>query len=142
MKIKTSRFGEIEVNQNSIIQFDEGMLGFPNDKKFILIDDPCIEPFMLLQSIEQPHVSFFIFSAAYLNDYQFTFPDREQEMLKAEKAEDLSVFLVTTFRKNPQKITINLQAPVLINSAEKKGLQFIIQDCDYEINYPLYKECE
>ena len=51
MIIQTSRFGSLEVDEDRFISFDEGILGFPNQKKYALVQTDGRGQRLLLASI-------------------------------------------------------------------------------------------
>ena len=58
MRIQTSRFGVVEITEQDVIDFPEGLLGFNDLRKFVLLDDPNDEIFAWLQSCEEPGLAF------------------------------------------------------------------------------------
>ena len=53
MKLKTRFFGEIEIDEKKVIDFEEGLPGFENLRKFLFMTDENEDaPFCWLQSIE------------------------------------------------------------------------------------------
>jgi len=124
MKINNGQFGEIEIDQDSIINFHEGLLGFEELTKFVLITEEDAF-FTWLTSVDQPEIIFPLFNIGLLLEEQ-----------KSE--EDYQPFGIVKLNKVPENITINLKAPVFIDSKSKKGYQRIIDNEDYLVNYPLF----
>ena len=84
MVIKTTRFGEIEIDESRIIHFAEGLVGFPEDKKYVVMEHKPGSPFMWLQSLSSPNLAFvimnpFLFYPDYLKDIS---PEEEKVLLK------------------------------------------------------------
>ena len=71
MKVKTTRFGELELDESRIISFTEGILGFPNYKKFVLLDRDNNSPFVWLQSVETEELAFVLMKPVHV------FPDSD-----------------------------------------------------------------
>ncbi len=126
MKIKTDQFGEIEFDEDLIITFNDGIIGFENLKKFILITEED-GLFYWLTSIEEPGIVFPLFPAAML-----------EEKYPAEDGYD--VFGIVKLSKEIAEITINLKAPIYINHKEKIGFQKIIDNDKFEIDRKLFIE--
>ncbi len=124
MKIKNKQFGEIEFENERVIKFEEGILGFEELKQFLLVSEKD-GFFLWLISIDQPEIIFPLFSIKLL-----------QEEYKAES--ELEPYGIVNLDKDPQNISINLKAPVLINHDDKIGLQRIIDNEEYCIDYPLF----
>jgi flagellar assembly factor FliW len=124
MKITNKQFGEIEFEQDSIINFAEGILGFEDKKKFILISEKD-GFFFWLTSVDEPELIFPLFSINLLQD---NFGD----------STDLEPFGIVKLDKDPEKVSINLRAPVFIDHENKTGHQTIMDDENYPVDYPLF----
>lgn len=140
IKINSKAFGEIEIEEKQIIQFPFGIPGFDDLKEFALLDSGQY-PFYWLQSTKQVEVAFILMDPFLLKaDYQLEVPDNEFEsiQLTGEKGSAL-IFTILTVRANGAMITANLQAPVVINPANKKGRQFISTNPDLSIRFDVLK---
>lgn len=139
MKIQTKFLGEIEVQEDSIIQFEEGIPGFLDEKQFVLIPLNESSLFLTLQSIHTVDVGFMVATPyAFKADYAFDLPQSDVEQLKIKKPEDVIVYGILTLKDSLINSTINLLAPVVIN--EKAGLakQIILPGLDEKaLRYPL-----
>ncbi len=124
MKIKTSQFGEVEFTDENIIIFEDGILGFEELKKYLLISEKD-EVFYWLTSIEQPEIIFPLFPVNLLRE------DYQQE-------EDFEPYGIVKLDKDPGKITVNLKSPIYINQKNRKGFQKILDVEKYPINYQLF----
>ena len=125
VKVDTRWFGTIDIDDEKIITFDLGVIGFEDCKKFTLIydvDKGDEASIMWLQSLD------------------------EDEMLKALgsdiKEADLIVFCVLTVPADITKMTINFKAPIIVNADTLKGVQLIADNNDYEVRYPIYSILE
>lgn len=144
MIINTKHFGEIDLDENKIIYFENGILGFENYKKYtILYDDedgkrPDIS---WLQSLDEPLLAIPVISPFIVKkDYN---PEVEDELLRSlgNLTEDNIVVLVSvTVPSDIEKITANMKAPFVINADTKKGSQIIIENSDYLIKYEFYQQ--
>lgn len=144
MKIFTTRFGEIEIEEKDIVEFEDGILGFEDYKKFTIFNIEENNPLMLMQSIEEPALAFVIISPyEFRNEYKVELSDEDVKKLKIAKEEDVDIFaIVVVPHDNPAKMTANLQGPVVINRKEKKGKQIITNNPDYNIKHYILKEME
>ncbi len=124
MKIQTTQFGEIEFGQEKVITIEDGLFGFENLKKYLLLkfDD---ELFYWLNSIDEPEIAFPLFGMEVLED---NYP----------KEENHESFGVVTLNSDPAKITINMKAPLYINQDTKTGFQKILDKEKYSVNYNLF----
>ena len=128
MKLKNKQFGEIDFEPESIIKFDEGILGFEEYKDYLLISEK--EGFFYwLTAIDQPEIIFPLFSIKLLEEGYFD-------------EGDLEPYGIVKLDKDPQNISINLKAPVFINHKEKIGHQTLIDNEEYTVDYPLFVKNE
>ena len=141
MKLKTSKFGEIEVLEDYIFTFVEPIIGYDEYKQFALIDYNPESPFKWLQSLENPALSMPVTIPAYFNiEYQFTIPDEKEQVLEAKNANEiLSLNIANVPNGAPQNTTINLLAPIVINTTNKKAIQLVLNDSKFEIKHRLFK---
>ena len=126
MKIITHQFGEVEFTEDLIIYFAEGLFGFENLHKFLLVktDD---ELFYWLNSVEQPEIAFSLIGLRVIDEHYPTIENNE-------------AFGIVIMSKNPADIKVNLKAPVYINQDTKSGFQKIIDSDKYPIDYSLFVE--
>jgi flagellar assembly factor FliW len=124
MKIRNKQFGDIEFENETIIKFAEGILGFEELRQFLLVSEKDGFFFWLI-SIDEPEIIFPLFSIKLL-----------QEKYKDDS--ELEPYGIVKLDKNPQNISINLKAPVLINQDDKIGFQKIIDNEEYPVDYPLF----
>lgn len=126
MKIITHQFGEVEFTEDLIIYFAEGLFGFENLHKFLLVktDD---ELFYWLNSVEQPEIAFSLIGLRVIDEHYPTIENNE-------------AFGIVIMSKNPADIKVNLKAPVYINQDSKSGFQKIIDIDKYPIDYNLFVE--
>lgn len=139
MKISTKYFGEITINEEEILTFESGIPGFLDEKQFIiqmLTDDGL---YSVLQSVTTPELAFVITDPFFFfKDYDFHLDDAVVEQLGIEKPTDVRVVNILTLQDPFEKTTINLQAPVIINTKNNKAKQVILNDEKYTIKQPLF----
>lgn len=144
MLIKTKHFGEIDLDEDKILYFENGILGFEDYKKYtILYDEEDGEKpdISWLQCIDEPMLALPVVSP-FLVKPDFN-PEVEDELLKplGNLSEDNIVVLISiTVPKDIEKITANLKAPFIINSDTRKGAQLIVENSDYEVKYRFYEQ--
>ena len=140
MKINTKRFGEVEVVDELVFDFENPIIGFNELKKFMLIEHDENSCFKWLQSLDDPEVAFPVTAAAYFGiDYNFEIPDEDAEKIGLTKAEDLIVLNIANIPpNNPRGTTINLKAPIITNATTLKSMQIILQDDKLKIKHPIF----
>jgi flagellar assembly factor FliW len=142
MKLNTKHFGEIEVNEEGIISFDEGIPGFQNIKEFVIIQNPNPDlPFNWLQGVDESSLAFVIVNPfLFRNDYEFDIPQKTIDDLCIENKEDVCIACIVTVPENIADTTMNMKAPVIINTKIKKGKQIVLDTDKYNIKYKIFKK--
>lgn len=142
VQINSSRFGEIEVTRDVVFDFVSPIIGFNDLKEYALIDYKPDSPFKWLQSVEEGDLAFPVTLCSFFNiDYQFDIPDEEAEKLEIENTDDVFVFNIANIpSSNPQGATINMLAPVVVNLKNKKAMQIILKNTNFEVRHKLFSE--
>ncbi len=142
MLIKTKIFGEVEISDEKILTFEDGIIGFPDLKHFTLIHDEekgTDAGIRYFQSIEEPGFAMPVMNPLMVCETYN--PQVSEELLSdlGNLSDDNIVVLVTvTVPTDLTKMTVNLQGPIIINSDEKKGAQIIVEGNDYPVRFPIY----
>jgi len=138
MKVNTSNFGEIILNEDTFINFPTGILGFPNLKKYAIIDVDENSPLKWLQSTEEPSISFVVTDPnLFYPGYQIDVKKNDLADIEIEDAKDVIVLIIVTVPADPSQMTGNLKGPILINTKTRLAKQLIIDNQDYDIKYRL-----
>lgn len=142
MKIYSTRFGEIEIDEKEIINFEEGILGFEEMTKYVILNIEENNPLLLMQSVEEPALAFVIINPyEFRSEYTIELSDEDIKKLQIEKEEDVDIFAIVVIpHDNPSKMTANLQGPVIINRKNKRGKQIITNNSNYGIKHNILKE--
>ena len=140
--METSRFGEIDVDNSRVFTFVEPIIGYEQYTKYVIVEHKANSAFKWLQSVEDPELAFPVtFPGFFGIEYEFEIPDDKAEKLELTSIESLiSLNIVTIPNNRPEKSTINLLAPIIINAANKTGMQMILQNSDYQVQHPLFSE--
>lgn len=140
LKITTSRFGTIEVDERQIIRMPDGMIGFPEFKNYLLLEHKKESPFWWWQSIESPTLAFVLTDPLLFKpDYELLISAEDGELLHIKEAvEGLKTLVVVSISKdNPPVITANLLGPLVINVNKRLARQIIQFQSSYPHRYPL-----
>lgn len=142
MKAKTRLFGEIDIEDDKIIHMENGMIGFPDMQKFALIFDEekgDEAKIMWLQSMDEPEMAFPVMRPELvMPEYNPTVNDEVLEPLGTMTDENIFVVATLTAVADVKKNSVNLKAPIIINTETRKGCQIIVED-DYPVKYNIYK---
>lgn len=145
MKAATRLFGEIEIDESKIITFEDGIIGFPDMKKFTLIFDEEKEgrpSIFWLQSMDEPEIAFPVMDPLFVCETYN--PSVEDELLKnlgTIKEDNLYVLVTVTVPQNIKELAVNLKAPIVINTDTRKASQIIVED-DLPVRYRIYEILE
>lgn len=140
-KAFTARFGEISVPVDDILRMPLGMIGFPGLERFALIRHRNDSPFHWLQSLDAPDVAFVVVSPLVFDPkYNLNLGDSEMRLLKMTAPEQAHVVVVVNVpHGQPEKMTGNLRAPVVINFEARLAAQVVLENTEYELRTPLLK---
>jgi len=143
MIISTSRFGQVELKQEDVLNFPEGLLGFADLRKFVLLDDPNDEIFAWLQSCEAAQIAFPVLEPElFAANYKANLTKGDMEALKMTAQDKARYFSIVTIPDDPTQMTANLKAPVVINVAEKIARQCVLQDNNLAIREPIFAKLQ
>ena len=143
MKADTRLFGEIDIEEEKIIHMEKGMIGFPELQNFALIYDEEKEKtqnsVMWLQSMDEPRVAFPVMHpSAVKQDYNPTVNDAMLLPLGTLQDENIYILVTVTAAQDVRETSVNLKAPIVINTETRKGCQIIVED-DYPVKYKIYE---
>ena len=142
MKITTRVFGEIEIDDGKIIHFPAGIIGFPEMTDFALVFDEekgKESPIRWLQSLQETNFALPVMDPLLIaKDYNPEVEDDYLIPLGEMTAEDTLVLVTVTVPKELTKMSVNLQAPIVINAETKKAMQIIVNTDKYPVKYYIY----
>lgn len=144
MKLDTKNFGAIEIDEKGIIDFARGMPGFEHVKKYVVIDNGNEEsPFKWLQSVDEPNLAFAVANPFLIKkDYDFEIADDIVDDLGIEKETDLLVYSIVVIPEDISRMSINLKAPVIINTKNNTGMQVILDTDRYGVRHYILEELQ
>ena len=141
MRILTKLFGEITIDDDKIIHFPNGIIGFPDLTEFTLVHDEekSAESIHWLQSLQEPAFAMPVMDPLIVcPDYNPEADDELLDILGKIVPEELLVLVTVTVPKDLTQMSVNLKGPIVINAAEKKALQIIVEGDEYQVKFPIY----
>ncbi len=140
-RIESTRFGPIEVDEELMFEFPRGLPGFENAEKFVIVERDG-QPFKWLQSAEDAHLAFLIADPHYfVPNYEAEVPQGELKVLNIRFPEDLAMAVIVNVPPTqPEKMTVNLRAPIIFNIRERLALQVILTSSRYPVDYAVIRE--
>jgi flagellar assembly factor FliW len=144
VKIETTRFGAVEVDEKRIIEMPYGMLGFQDRKRFVIFPHREDSPFYWYQSVDDPSLAFVVTSAFLVfPEYQVDLKDALKKMAWEDHGSEtpLELYVVVNIPKgSPEKMTANLIGPILINIRNSQAVQLVLADSPYSHRYPILRQ--
>lgn len=132
MKIQSKFFGEVEIKASQIISFENGIPGFEEYNKFVLLNFEDTENLKCLQSLDDSNICLVMISPwNYFKDYEIELSADDLKELVIQNEQDVAVYNVITTRE--ERITTNLVAPIVINVLNNIGKQIILSNTKYSI---------
>jgi flagellar assembly factor FliW len=139
MHIHTVNFGDLTIPDEKVIEFKEGLPGFPRVHRFTILEFEDLKPFQYLQALDDPPIALFVINPFLIDPaYRFQISTTDMEDVFATRTEDLVIYAVATIPEDPQRATINLMAPIVINDDRRCGKQVILHESDYSVRHPLF----
>jgi flagellar assembly factor FliW len=140
VKIETSRFGTLDLLEDKVIQIPSGLFGFPESKRYTLLEHRKGSPFVWLQSVDNGSLAFVLVDPLLVKpDYEVQINPQDMDELQLADAPDGIQTLVIVNIASGEKVqlTVNLLAPIVINVKQKSGKQIILSDNRYSLRHPI-----
>jgi flagellar assembly factor FliW len=142
--IDTSRFGKVNFKKSEIVWMVRSLLGFEEYKRFLIISINGQEPFKWFQSLEEPSLAFLMIDPLFFKpDYIVEVNPKDIALLGAEDIRDISVFtFVTVPNGQPDRMSANLQGPIVINNRNMFAAQLVLGESNYDTRHSIFREIE
>lgn len=141
LKVKTTRFGDIEVKEDDVVKLPAGLIGFPELKRYVLLDHDKDSPFKWLQSLDDGAIAFVLINPLLFKpDYTVEVNEAEVSDLELDKEEDAIISVIITMPSNPRNMTANLKAPLVFNLKNRRGRQLILSHPEYTTRHNIMEE--
>jgi len=140
VEIKTTRFGDVEIDENLIIALPEGILGFEDLNRYIILDHFDREsPFKWLQSVEDPSLAFVITDPLiFVPEYVAKISKEEVKSIELSDVGKALIVVIVNIKRDHSEITVNLQGPLVINTEKKLAKQVVIKESDYSVRHVVF----
>jgi flagellar assembly factor FliW len=121
-----------------VITFEEGLVGFPGCKRFVVMESEALTPFRIFQCVDQRHVGFLVLDPrVVVKNYNRSIPEEAWSTVGVTDPSERLALVISIIGTAPEESTANLQAPLLINYREMKGRQLILTGARYSVTQPL-----
>ncbi|NPV01178.1 MAG: flagellar assembly protein FliW [Brevinematales bacterium] len=131
-KIVTKAYGEIEVPENSAIDFVGPILGFEDYHNYYLLEIQDLPGFYWLQSKEETNVAFIVINPRmFMSGYELKIDESDMKQLQIAEGDEVLDYVIVNIPEDPAKMTMNLLGPLVINATKRFGIQGISNINDY-----------
>ena len=141
-KIHTVRFGDIEVPEEKIVHFKQGIPAFEEEHEFLIIPYEEKSPYFFLQSLKSPDLAFLMtMPFLFFSDYEFEIDDETERQLGIQQQSDILVYALLTIPQGRVKdMTANLMAPIVLNQRTMQAKQLVLERSRYTTKHRLFPE--
>ena len=139
MKV-TTRFGEIEIDDKACIHLEDGLVGFPEARRFCLVGRREESPFHWLQSLDEPTLALAVISPMdFCEDYSFDLQESDAERLELQSAADAVVLTTVTVDHDNRCVTTNLLGPIIVNTRTLSARQVVLSNENFSTKHLLFE---
>ncbi len=145
---KTRYFGTMTYAEDAVIRFPKGLPGFPDESRFLLIEQPVNAPLLFLQSLNRSDLCFLATpTPAICPEFHLSISAEDLSVIglpeDRQPAAGKDVLCLALIALSEDKLpAANLLAPVLINWRNHTGVQAIQVDSGYSHTHPIFGERE
>lgn len=145
LKLATKALGTVELKEEEILDFPNGLYGFQGQYGFALLSEESDSPFLWLQCTKDPQLAFIVIEPVlfYKKTYLPVVSEADLALLQAKDISECNIYVIVTIpHDRPEEMTANLQGPILVNIEKKIGCQVISQDNAHEVRIPILQQLE
>jgi flagellar assembly factor FliW len=138
-KIKSARYGEVEIAEDKVIEFPRGLAGFEALRRFAFLHPESDQPkYYILQSLEDADVAFTIADPAVFGfSYEITLDEELSSVLAQpdtpEAVADDAVLVILSKENDSAPLRALLKAPLILNLKTRRGVQHSFTRLDYTL---------
>ncbi|MEJ5349299.1 MAG: flagellar assembly protein FliW [Desulfosoma sp.] len=125
MKIETSRFGTLELDESTFIHFPWGIPGFEEIKRYVLLEHRQ-GPFKWLQAVDHPDVAFVV-APPDIFGVHYKVPENRMSVLELQDSNDLAILLLVSLDRTTRTVRPHVRAPLLLNASNRRAYQWVIE---------------
>ncbi|MGM0884187.1 MAG: flagellar assembly protein FliW [Bacillota bacterium] len=123
---------------SSVFFFEQGIPGFEHLRQFMFTEVDEGLPMKVMQSLDNHEISLLVVSPFFFYpEYEWVLSESAKQELQIHSEQDVEIWSVLTVPVEPKEATINLMAPLVLNSHKKMGKQLILHDSTYSSRAPL-----
>ncbi|MGL5255925.1 MAG: flagellar assembly protein FliW [Proteocatella sp.] len=138
MEISTKYFNEVAISKDSILKFENGILGFEKFKDYVMINfELGSDDLMCLQSLDEKELAFVLVNPFNLKpDYSPSLTEEDVEELGiSDSTEGVFCYAICTVKDNITENTVNLKSPIIVNPENMKAKQIVLENNEYAVRH-------
>ena len=141
-KFDTTRFGEIEVEEEKIVTFSGGIPAFSEETEFVILPYDEESPYYFMQSLKTPELAFILTNPfSFFPDYQIEIDDKSVKELEIVNQDNVALYTIVTIPNGSLRyMTANLLAPIVLNTENMKAKQVIMEKSNYKTKHRLFPD--
>ena len=142
IKVSTSRFGELEVDEKKIVHFKDGIPAFEDEHEFIILPYEEDSPYYFMQSLRSPELAFLLtVPFLFFSDYTFEIDETTVKELDIKNSDAVFYYsMITIPNGSIRYMTANLLAPIVLNSENMQAKQVVLDKSNYTTKHRLFPE--
>jgi flagellar assembly factor FliW len=140
MHIDSTRFGPIEIRDDAVVTFPDGIIGLPGTR-YALLAETEASAFLWLHSVEDPSIALPVTNPwFFFPGYAVDVSDEDAARLGLDGADGADIFCVVRAAESLEDFTVNLRGPIVVNGEGRVARQVINQSTPYGVREPLFSE--
>jgi flagellar assembly factor FliW len=143
LTIESTRFGTVEIDDAIVLTLEQGMIGFPDHRRYAILKQREDSVFMWLHSVEDPSLAFpIVLPWVFYWDYEVDLSDADMAAIGVERADQISIYCVVNVGADVRAATINLFSPIVVNNGDRRARQVINTIDGYSTRDQLFRETD
>ncbi|MHC1787944.1 flagellar assembly protein FliW [Solidesulfovibrio sp.] len=136
-RIVETRLGRMTLPEDRVLTFPRGLIGFMGQREFTLIQVRDDSPFLVLQSLSDPSLGLLVADPySFMTEYEVVIGEADRKLLGIETREQAVILVTVTIPQGmPERTTLNLSGPIVLNNEARIGLQIPQTDSRYPTHY-------
>ncbi|MCH2135471.1 MAG: flagellar assembly protein FliW [Phycisphaerales bacterium] len=127
MDVATTRFGMVQVENDRVLEFSGGLLGFSSFTRFVLLQPDPEGRFLWLQSVDSPDLAFVVTDPSHwCDDFEAVIRREHLAQLSLDSVDEARILVIVN--KYDDALTANLQGPLIVNIKNRRGMQVVLAD--------------
>jgi flagellar assembly factor FliW len=141
MKIGTTRFGSLDVDESALVTFPAGLVGLGELRRFAVFDGPAGTPFKWLQSAERPELAYVICDPAlFARGYRIAVTAEDLSPIAVRQVSDAVVSVILSIPDDWRLMTANMAGPLVFNVPRRLGMQLVLSDAAWSVRHMVFRE--